>query len=882
MTTHTYNSVDDLPDLGGGEEPKKKTKQPKTVDELPDLVKKKDVLSIGSELGGTLGASNGLLKSGVKISPQDQQRLDREKERETGITVDENDPVKSIVLPLRVRMDAIIGGQLKIESTGQNKPLKQSKSDEVNELIQTENYIRGNVFPNTYLAKQWLESHPDTEKNETSKIAKKIADDSNLVEQSLERNGSLINKAAVDYHISKDDNVGKHLKIMIRDGIEIPKELEGELVHDFLQNRRVREKSEGSQDFHNQVKVQEFDFYRNYPELRQRMILSKIAQGREDFGYNNFFLNLPGKKSSDDIVDRLIAEDKLSAEDKDFYEKNVRPTIGFGADIPTPGLTETAFKSTGESLANLPKGMYEATGLRDLLHSRGEILSANLQEEFDKTPEPHYKGLLKNISHATGNLLGIVTPIGIESRILTEANILRKASTASELATGLTFYHDIQKAESIRNPDNPTLAHISALIQSALWMKGIKTFGDLSKGILKSSSPEINDILKSLQKGEIANAAAAKGIANVFVDKVVTAAGKSVTESAKIAGITMANIAVSDILNGKFDLDANINAGVQTLGHMMLSLPLLEIAKVVGSKNMTADYLDAIAKNPEQYRGSITDPAQKKNFEFLLEVNKELEGREDLKPEQRKKVQLIELQKKVLEDKIKDSPSKSLTTKEQKEVAALDIEGRKELGEIGNKEFVEEMYDEELIPKSDRVLVENNETGKFEPNKAGAYLKFIAQQANNLGENWELHEGKAPNMEHYPSQLIEAANKQWAKEIEAARPKDEISQPIELSTELPADYKLPEQAEQPTEVNIPKLPTNEPIKEANPKVKELESQREKEIVENGKPEVKMEFVTADDLVKSSDPVKNKQLHNDIKDRYKELRNLIDCLWKLKA
>jgi len=41
----------------------------------------------------------------------------------------------------------------------------------------------------------------------------------------------------------------------------------------------------------------------------------------------------------------------------------------------------------------------------------------------------------------------------------------------------------------------------------------------------------------------------------------------------------------------------------------------------------------------------------------------------------------------------------------------------------------------------------------------------------------------------------------------------------------------------------------------------------------------MEFLTNKELVDSKDPLGNKQKHDDIKERFKELKKIIDCLWK---
>ena len=66
-------------------------------------------------------------------------------------------------------------------------------------------------------------------------------------------------------------------------------------------------------------------------------------------------------------------------------------------------------------------------------------------------------------------------------------------------------------------------------------------------------------------------------------------------------------------------------------------------------------------------------------------------------------------------------------------------------------------------------------------------------------------------------------------------------------------------------------------KEQAQKIADLTEKRDRDIAVASKPEIKMEFVPAKDLVDSKDPIGNKKIHTDIKDRYKKLRELIDCL-----
>lgn len=75
--------------------------------------------------------------------------------------------------------------------------------------------------------------------------------------------------------------------------------------------------------------------------------------------------------------------------------------------------------------------------------------------------------------------------------------------------------------------------------------------------------------------------------------------------------------------------------------------------------------------------------------------------------------------------------------------------------------------------------------------------------------------------------------------------------------------------------------TNEPLKEiqqdSNDKIKKLEEERDKELAKVSKPNLKLNLVSSKDLVNSKDPVGNKEIHDNIKEKYKKLKQLIECL-----
>lgn len=78
------------------------------------------------------------------------------------------------------------------------------------------------------------------------------------------------------------------------------------------------------------------------------------------------------------------------------------------------------------------------------------------------------------------------------------------------------------------------------------------------------------------------------------------------------------------------------------------------------------------------------------------------------------------------------------------------------------------------------------------------------------------------------------------------------------------------------------IPQNEAADQANKDyansgIKKLEEQRDAEIEKLVKPDFKLDLVKSADLVNSSDPIGNKEKHNEFKERYKKLKQLIDCL-----
>lgn len=106
------------------------------------------------------------------------------------------------------------------------------------------------------------------------------------------------------------------------------------------------------------------------------------------------------------------------------------------------------------------------------------------------------------------------------------------------------------------------------------------------------------------------------------------------------------------------------------------------------------------------------------------------------------------------------------------------------------------------------------------------------------------------------------------KEEYKAQANAEPSPNIRQQTEFSADNL---QEIKPEEIKIEQQDNTES------KVKEIESERDAEIDKIIKPSLKMSFVSSNELVNTKDPLASKEKHDEIKDKYKKIKQLLECL-----
>lgn len=211
------------------------------------------------------------------------------------------------------------------------------------------------------------------------------------------------------------------------------------------------------------------------------------------------------------------------------------------------------------------------------------------------------------------------------------------------------------------------------------------------------------------------------------------------------------------------------------------------------------------------------------------------------------------------------------------------IESLKDKDQTIKTELSEQVKDGDLKPKEAKDIYDNWEEIKsnlqavpddFTPEQKAKAVEIIkeknALEKDIEGKDSALVEDKKTKIEELNNQLKNINNTDAKTQEATQETKKQEVETVTPETEVESEKGVEDELSPTVELN----PEN--TNEINP-VKELETQRDQELAKLEKPQIKLALVSAKDLVNSKDPIGNKQKHNDIKDRYKKLKALMDCL-----
>jgi len=111
-------------------------------------------------------------------------------------------------------------------------------------------------------------------------------------------------------------------------GMELPNVKKGELVDSFLNDPVVIEKATTDPNFRKLYEKAAGEMEINYPDYAEKKVATIISQAREDKGYNNPLINIPTEAATDELVNDLVSEGKLTEAQKIIYQQKIRPTVG--------------------------------------------------------------------------------------------------------------------------------------------------------------------------------------------------------------------------------------------------------------------------------------------------------------------------------------------------------------------------------------------------------------------------------------------------------------------------------------------------------------------------------------------------------------------------
>ena len=278
--------------------------------------------------------------------------------------------------------------------------------------------------------------------------------------------------------------------------------------------------------------------------------------------------------------------------------------------------------------------------------------------------------------------------------------------------------------------------------------------------------------------------------------------------------------------------------------------------------------------------------------EIKAELIKDLESEFNILETKRSK--LISKDATVLET-LPDSELMRLKNRASKElIAQAKAEGKTEFN----------FDDAQITKKAIAIYNESNKNQTNEANKNKSSQESVDNNPNSNQINIEIE--KIEDKRRDALLAISGETITMTEEQKNETAEDRVARRVAVNEKYDAEIKALENEATPTtntstnegvqsgagkvgEVAVEQKPTAEVVEEGGVQpaneagaidlnTKEgLEAQKQKEIEQLKKPKLKLDFIPVQAIVNSADPIKNKEKHSAIKERYKDLVKLMDCL-----
>lgn len=828
--------------------PKGFTPIKKSGSEIPlpkgfEPVKKKvSIADIGmaAKGGGEVGVSKA--PSGLTVTGEETEldRSIRERQRQaTQINFDENDPVKSALLPIE---NKIAEARQIQKASSTSTPIARIGQSFINKgLVAEKNAIEKSVFKNVEEAELFLKGKLDptklvpnkplditnppaledyTEESLLSAIpndnltAKKAAEKFILNKQLREdiANSTSLSEAAIKNAVRKGDVTSKQITEL---GGDIPNQMKGLLVLNFLNSQELREEASKNPELMNRVRQEIFDLPDKYPLAAIRIISEMVSKKREQKGYNNGILNMASLSVTDDIVNELVEGGELPIQYKYLYEKpGVRMAVN--SSLKTPGFVENLLTGTEQGLMGIGKTVADVTGIRNIYSDKGDRTFKALEKQYSDFAFKS-KGLFHEATTHGGLVTGQVLPMMGGGSLIKAAGIVNSTKAANAIMAGLQTFGENKDRALVDLPGESSmkqLGYATTLTGIEVALSSVLDDTKLAKSLMKGVSPEVKTVINKFTNKEITSEAAKKEVVNIFSKAIEIApnflkgTGKgAIKEANEEAGTEILQTAANQVFGGE-PIEASRAAEdafevwrTTFLGSLFLGIGggVVEV-----NKNPTMPKLIyEMAENPDKYIDIIEGQAaidenyakdiQQKisNLEYISKVKQDLDGVEMSRP-QKERFLLASLNQKILSeqsDAITDPTLKKKPDEKIKELEAVKQDILSTPVELTpEQQLIKKAIDSGEISEDNMYLSD----ALTNPETANSLLETIASQAQGEVAP-EFGDAKEAMVRQFGKTLVNEAIAKYPKlekqNQDIVGEPEQISQPIELSIEIPESEK---------------------------------------------------------------------------------------------
>ena len=616
-----------------------------------------------------------------------------------------------------------------------------------------------------------------------------------------------------------------------------------------------------------------------YPQTAQLKFDAQVKEMVKDDGESvgAFMWNKFGHSmgSSVDAIENILVSNFGSKDDKAALSmKRIGEQQKFDAKTYLPEnerrINSPVIMEFDEGLKKEIKKVLNGRDLGDLSTTeRNQLIELvkNNQDKIKTITNPE-AGKSKNfLSKAT-----IMTVAGFTSEIagfMTKMALLRGAGVGAKTAEAEVLFMDgynhsvqqkLSEGASMDEANSYGILHgaiLSTMVQFGSKFEAVKKImaggkSPLSKQIAGMSEETWNAIYNKNKSFIERLGKSAKGVAGEQVKMIGTFAGIAPTADAIADNVfynadnTVGEVA-QNIIEGSIDM---------AIG----GLPLIGFGLAKGSMKTKATPIEKAAlwnlgDQPTIGKLKIDEAVQK--GDLTLE-----EG------EVRKKT-IDDVSKLISKVPTKTDKGKLMTDEQRSDYLfnlTVQENAKQEAKDLPPKQAEKSDHKAKVADYENQIILDSPTTEKLESRKSG-----IEKKLEQKDEEGKLVLPETERMEMQAE--LEAVN----SELETRKSFEKVEMKRKDLVPTPTDTK-PTDVKTTTEVSGKDVVVEEGVVDKTEAKTKLEQERDVKLKSEGKPLPKLEFLSSKDLVDSKDPIGNKKIHNELKDKYKRLRELIDCIW----